>query len=109
MPCLNLYVFLKAINGLGNQQDVTDAVTAKTKLLDSNHAISLKELLNRDVKIQQNRQIISDHTIELAENRCSIALNTSAIVESKCEIAENACKIAKLETTVEHIEEGNIS
>lgn len=53
--------------------------------------------------------MISDHTIELAENRCSIALNTSEIVESKCEIAENACKIAKLETTVEHIEEGNIS
>lgn len=103
MPYLNLYIFLKAINGLGNQQDVTDAVTAKTKLLDSN---ALKELLNLDGKIQQTGKMISDHTIELAENRCSIALNTSEIVESKCEIAENACKIAKLETTVE---EGNIS
>ncbi|XP_052084012.1 uncharacterized protein LOC127721316 [Mytilus californianus] len=91
-----------AINGLGNQQDVTDSATAKTTLLDFN---ALQELVNRDANIQQNRKILNDHTIELAEHRCSIALNTSKIGENKSGIAENACKIVKLETTVEHIEE----
>ncbi|CAC5399270.1 unnamed protein product [Mytilus coruscus] len=69
-----------AIYGLGNQQHVSDAVDAKSKVLDYE---SVKKLRNYDDIIyqrleleacnnQENRKILNDHAIELAEHRTKI-------------------------------------
>lgn len=73
---------LKAISGLGNQQDVTDAIDAKTKLLDYT---ALQEQVILSDNIQQNRKRLNEQSVELAEH---------------------SSKIAKLETAVEHLAKG---
>ncbi|CAC5380299.1 unnamed protein product [Mytilus coruscus] len=69
-----------AINGLGSQQDATDAVDAKSKVLDYK---ALNELVNFGGGIQRNLKRLNDHSNELA-------VHTS--------------KIRKLETIVENME-----
>lgn len=75
---------MKAIHGLGNQQDVQDAADAKHKVLDYK---ALMELVNLGDGIQRNLKRLTDHS------------NT---------LAEHTTRMAKLETTVENIEKGNI-
>lgn len=82
MLLIVLIYTLKAINGLGNKQDVIDATDAKTKLLDHK---ALQEQVNLSDNIQQNRKRLNEQSVELAEH---------------------SGKIAKLETTVEHLAKG---
>ena len=69
---------------MGNQQDVTDAADAKSKVLDFN---ALKELLNVGFSFHRNLQRLNDFGNELA-------------VQSS--------KIKKLKSTVKNMEKGNI-
>lgn len=78
MLLIVLIYTLKAINGLGNKQDVIDATDAKTKVLDH-------KALQEQVNIQQNRKRLNEQSVELAEH---------------------SGKIAKLETAVEHLAKG---
>lgn len=83
---LNLCIcVLKAIKGLGNQQDVTDAAEAKSKCLDYEE---LKERVNRDNSIQRNHMRLTDHGYKLADH---------------------TTRIAKLEATVESVDKGDLS
>lgn len=85
MPDFYLYLF-KAINGLGNQQDVTDAADAKqSKCLDYK---ALKELVNLGDSIERNQMRLTDHSHKLADH---------------------TTRIAKLETTAESKEKGDWS
>ncbi|CAG2198756.1 unnamed protein product [Mytilus edulis] len=74
------YTLYQAIHGLGNQQDITDAADAKSKVLDHN---ALREQVNFRYSIQYNLKRLNDHSNELA-------VQTS--------------KIRKLELNVENIE-----
>lgn len=79
------FYYFQAIHGLGNLQDVTDAVEAKSKVLDYN---SLQELVKFGLSIQRNVNRLDDHRNELA-------------VQSS--------KIATLETHFENVGKGTIS
>lgn len=57
-----LIYILKAINGLGNQQDVNDAAEAKSKSLDYN---SLKELVYLDRRLNYHTNKLDQHTIKI--------------------------------------------
>lgn len=70
---------------MGDQQDVKDAADAKSKCLDYK---ALKELVSLDNNIQRNRMRLSEHGHR---------------------IADHTKRIAKLETSVERMEKGNIS
>lgn len=83
---------VKAINGLGNQQDVIDATDAKTKLLDYT---ALQEQVNLSDNIQQNRKRLNEQSVALAE--------------LSFELTEHSGKIAKLETAVEHFAKGTFN
>ncbi|CAC5360488.1 unnamed protein product [Mytilus coruscus] len=96
-----------AINGLGNQQDITDAADAKTKVLDFK---AIMEHLNLRMGIKRNRKRSVEHSGKIVEHASKIAkletivenLDIGKVEESS---ADNASKIAILETTVKYIEQ----
>ncbi|XP_076080667.1 uncharacterized protein LOC143051655 [Mytilus galloprovincialis] len=96
-----------AINGLGNQQDITDAADAKTKVLDFK---AIMEHLNIEMGIKRNRKRYVEQSGKIVEHASKIAKLETAVenldlgkVEQSS--ADNASKIAILETTVEYIEQ----
>ncbi|CAG2198306.1 unnamed protein product [Mytilus edulis] len=98
-----------AINGLGNQQDITDAADAKTKVLDFK---AIMEHLNIEMGIKRNRKRYVEQSGKIVEHASKIAklettienLDLGKVEQSS---ADNASKIAILETTVEYIEQGD--
>ncbi|XP_052084041.1 uncharacterized protein LOC127721329 [Mytilus californianus] len=87
-----------AINGLGNQQDITDAADAKTKVLDFK---AIMEHLNLRMGIHRNRKRSVEHASKIAKLETTVE-DMGKVEQSS---AENASKIAILETTVEQIEQ----
>ncbi|VDI58191.1 Hypothetical predicted protein [Mytilus galloprovincialis] len=94
-----------AIQGLGNQQDVTDAADAKSKVLDYN---ALKELLNVSFR---NLKRLNDFGNELAVQSSKIKKLKSTVKNMEKEKEEHSDlkeKIMKMETEQDEVIPKNI-
>lgn len=100
-----LYLF-QAIHGLGNHQDRIDATAAKSRILDYNSVKRLMyrhEILNQRLEDQATK-ISKLETVNIQQNRKRLNDQT----KSAYILQKHSSKMAKLETTVENMETGDI-
>ncbi|VDI21504.1 Hypothetical predicted protein [Mytilus galloprovincialis] len=104
--CNRIWIDLeKAIDGLGNQQDVIDAADAKSKVLDFN---ALKELLNVGFSFHRNLERLNDYGNELAVQSSKIKKLKSTVKNMEKEKEQLKEKIMTMKTEQDEVIPKNI-